>query len=87
MGVNNDILGTRGGEDAIPESAVLECVMQNDGGVADLPDIAIGIIVVLYHSISAAREFAGKRFIEQLDSHHHVLVVLLCVLIGDQLQN
>ena len=49
------VLGARRSQYVIPEGAILERIMKDARGIADLSNITIGIVVVLDYRVGASR--------------------------------
>lgn len=61
--------------------------MNHNRSVADFPNITVSVIVELDDCICPACKRRCERFVEQLDSNNDVLVALLSVFVGDQLDH
>lgn len=85
--VQGDVVGTavRGHEEAIPGSRTNEGIMQHDSCRAHIPYTLIPSTVEvldLWHV-----ELWAEWFIEQLDSHDNISIILSRILLANRLQN
>ena len=62
-----------------------ECVLQYDGGVADLAHSTIAFAIELSEICVVQNE--AERLVQQLDADHHVVVAVLSVLLCDRVQH
>lgn len=61
--------------------------MDHNRCVADLSNITVSVIVELDDCICPACKCRCERFVEQFDGNNNVLVTLLSVLVGNQLDH
>lgn len=55
------------------------------GGVANLPNIAVSVIVVLDDRVGSACQGGREWLVEKLDSNDDILIALLGIFVGNQL--